>query len=328
LTGVGLDTNLRQWETSAVAGCSGRGASFAVLVKSMNNPFFNLVRDGCKQAEAELEGIECLYIRPDRARRNRADPDAGGSGGQGVDAIAISPSNAPAMARKLSELQPQIPVITIDADLQPEDAALRTTYVGTDNYDLGVKLAEYTMKAKPDGGTVCLLSGGTAADNLNRRIQGSRDVLSGGTVAEGERLTGQNGWTEIDSCPLYTNDDAALGVQMMADILTSNPDLDAFILEGGWPQFAPQAYSQLTDLHLDKIRSGELVLAVSDTLEPQMQALSEGRSYVQVGQRPYEMGYRAMFVLKDLVEGKEVEDPIYTGLDECLIDTIDTCKAN
>jgi ribose transport system substrate-binding protein len=115
---------------------------------------------------------------------------------------------------------------------------------------------------------------------------------------------------------------------MMADILTSNPDLDAFILEGGWPQFAPQAYSQLTDLHLDKIRSGELVLAVSDTLEPQMQALSEGRSYVQVGQRPYEMGYRAMFVLKDLVEGKEVEDPIYTGLDECLIDTIDTCKAN
>ena len=31
------------------------------------------------------------------------------------------------------------------------------------------------------------------------------------------------------------------------------------------------------------------------------------------GQRPFEMGYKAMFIVKDLVKGMKVEDPIYTG---------------
>jgi len=38
------------------------------------------------------------------------------------------------------------------------------------------------------------------------------------------------------------------GVQAMSDILTANPKLDAFVIEGGWPLFgAPQPYRQLTD---------------------------------------------------------------------------------
>ena len=34
----------------------------------------------------------------------------------------------------------------------------------------------------------------------------------------------------------------------MSDILTANPKLDAFVIEGGWPLFgAPQPYRQLTN---------------------------------------------------------------------------------
>ena len=36
--------------------------TFALVPKAMNNPFFDLARDGCKKAEGEIEGIECLYI--------------------------------------------------------------------------------------------------------------------------------------------------------------------------------------------------------------------------------------------------------------------------
>jgi hypothetical protein len=32
-----------------------------------------------------------------------------------------------------------------------------------------------------------------------------------------------------------------------------------------------------------------------------------------VGQRPFDMGYKSMFVLQDLVNKKAVADPIYTG---------------
>jgi len=67
------------------------------------------------------------------------------------------------------------------------------------------------------------------------------------------------------------------------------------------------------------------VIVAGDTLPPQMQALKEGRSHAQVGQRPFEMGYRAPTVMIDLIEGKDVPDPIYTGLDECTADNIDGC---
>ena len=51
----------------------------------------------------------------------------------------------------------------------------------------------------------------------------------------------------------------------------------------------------------------------------------EGRVEALVGQRPFEMGYKAPSVMIDLIEGKKVDDPVFTGLDECTKDTADTC---
>ena len=39
------------------------------------------------------------------------------------------------------------------------------------------------------------------------------------------------------------------------------------------------------------------------------------------------MGYRAPSVMIDLIDGKDVEDPLYTGLDECTPENADTCIA-
>jgi len=55
--------------------------------------------------------------------------------------------------------------------------------------------------------------------------------------------------------------------------------------------------------------------------------LKAGYSHGQVGQRPFDMGYRAMSILKDLKEKKKVPDPIYTGLDVCEPETAATCLA-
>ena len=77
----------------------------------------------------------------------------------------------------------------------------------------------------------------------------------------------------------------------------------------------------------DKLDAKELVIIAGDTLPPQMDALKAGRSHAQVGQRPFEMGYRAPEVMIELIKGKAVEDPIYTGLDECTADNADTCVA-
>jgi ribose transport system substrate-binding protein len=299
--------------------------TLAIVVKGLDNPFFDLIRQGCEKAQGELkDGYKCYYTGPastsDEAGEVQIIDDLLT---KGVAAMAISPSNAPAVANVLRQRKPTIPIMTIDADLLAADHALRKTYLGTDNYLMGVKLAEHLKKLKPSGGSLCLVLGNVAADNINQRAAGTRDTLSGkkGT----ERLAGENGWKEISGCPLFTNDDAAKGNQMMADVLTANKNLDAFVLEGGWPQFAPQAYAQLTDQYMDRIKNKQLVLVVADTLPPQIEALKQGRSDAQVGQRPFEMGYRAPFVMRDMVEGKTVEPIYYTGLDECTPENVATC---
>src|SRR5215218_4188093 len=198
---------------AALLGCMGSPSTasadelvFALVPKNMNNPFFDQARDGCKKAEAESGGkFKCEYIGPG---------EHGGGEEQvqvvldliakKVDGIAVSPSNAAAMGKALEKAKAAgIPVLTWDSDLLEKDKALRIAYVGTKNYDIGVNLAKLAQQVKPQGGTICIQSGGAAAANHNERMQGIRDTLAGAQSekAPGDRLTGQNGWTEIDGCP-------------------------------------------------------------------------------------------------------------------------------
>jgi ribose transport system substrate-binding protein len=298
----------------------------AVVVKGLDNPFFTVMGQGCADwnaAHADSE-YECLYTGPalssDEAGEVQIVQDLIS---KGVAGIAISPSNAPAMANMLKAAAPTMPIITVDADLLPEDKALRKTYFGTNNYDMGVGMATELMKLKPEGGTVCLQLGNVAAANINERAAGFRDTIAG---AKGtEKLNNTNGWTEADGCPTYTNDDIPTANQQMADVFTAQPDLDAFVLVGGWAQFGPQAYAQNTDQVMDKLKSKELVIIAGDTLPPQTQAFREGRSHFQIGQRPYQMGNEAPDILISLIKGETVEDPKFTGLDLCTLEDPGIC---
>src|SRR6185312_1274387 len=193
----------------------------------------------------------------------------------------VAPSNAAAMASVLPEAKAKgIPVLTWDSDLLPENKDLRVAYIGTYNYDIGTNLAKIVQKIKPKGGTICIQSGGAAAANHNERMQGIRDTLAGkkSDQAPGDKLTGQNGWTEVAGCPLYTNDDFAVANQQMEDILNKYPDLDAFVPTGGFPQFLPDAYTKTAEKVKDKIASGKLALVVADTLPVQIELMKKGLS--------------------------------------------------
>jgi ribose transport system substrate-binding protein len=303
--------------------------TFALVPKNMNNPFFDQALAGCKKAEKELAGVSCLYIGPGEHGGGEEQVQiVNDLIAKKVDGIAVSPSNAAAMASALEAAKKAgIPVLTWDSDLLTKDKALRTAYVGTKNYDIGVNIAKLVQQIKPNGGTICIQSGGAAAANHNERMQGIRDTLAGvtGTTAPGNRLNGEKGWKEADGCPLYTDDDFPRSVQQMEDILGKYPNLDAFTPTGGFPQFLPDAYRKVAEKVKAKIADGSLALVVADTLPVQMDLMKAGLSKGQVGQRPFEMGYKAMFFLKDLKEGKTVADPTYTGLDVCTPATAATC---
>jgi len=299
-----------------------------IVVKGLDNPFFEAIHQGCEKWNKENADseYECFYTGPastsDEAGEAQIVQDLLGKAE--TAAMAISPSNAKLIAQTLKTAAPTIPIMTIDADLAKEDSALRKTYLGTDNYTMGVRLAEYIKPHKPNGGKICLIEGNPGADNILRRAQGARDALTGQKdLAE---LKGEGGWTEVAGCPVFTNDDGAKGVQAMNDILAANPDIDAFALMGGWPLFgAPQPYRDLTKPLADRLASGDFVIVAADTIADEVAIAKEGLVTALVGQRPFEMGYKAPSVMLDLIAGKPVDDPVFTGLDECTKDTVDTC---
>ncbi|HKX06641.1 MAG TPA: sugar-binding protein [Stellaceae bacterium] len=314
---------------AAVSGANAKDKyTFALVPKAMNNPFFDLAHEGCMAAEKDMKNIECLYIGPGEHTESEQIQIVQDLIARKVDGIAVSPSNAPAMATALKAAKAAgIPVITWDSDLLPQDKDYRAAFVGTHNYDIGVNLAKLAQKLAPNGGTICLQTGGAAAANHNERLQGIRDTLGGrtGTSPPGDPLKAEKGWTEVAGCPLITDDDSAKAVQGLTDILAKYPDLAVFITTGAFTQWSDNAFRQAMAPVAEKLKSGKLVFLSADTLAMQMKQLQDGLSDGQVGQRPFEMGKLAMARLMDLVQGKKIQDPEYTGLDVCTRDNAATC---
>lgn len=281
---------------------------FAVVPKAMNNPFFDLARDGCQKRAKELGNVECIYKGPvehEPATQAQIIQDLIT---QKVDGLAISVSDVPAATRVIkAAVDAGIPVITFDADAP---GSARTAYVGTNNKEFGVALGEMLKTMRPEGGKFAMISGGPAAKNLAERVDGVREALKGSK------------WSEVSGSPTFCNDDVTLAVQQMQDLKTANADLAAIVPVGGWPMFAPEGFKSFATRYKKDLADGKFSLVVADTLKVQLELLKEGFANGLVGQRPFEMGEKSMDTLIAIKKGEKVPDIIYTGLDKVTKDNV------
>ena len=274
---------------------------FAVVPKAMNNPFFDVARDGCLKRAKELGNVECIYKGPIEHEPATQAQIIQDFITQKVDGLAISVADVAAMSKSIDAATAAgIPVITFDADAP---GSKRLAYIGTNNKDFGLALGKQLLQLKPEGGKYAVVSGGPGAKNLAERVDGVREALKGSK------------WTEVAGSPTFCNDDPALAVQQMADLRTATPDLAAIVPVGGWPMFAPEGYKAFVNKNRKDIDAGKLTLVVADTLKMQFELLRDGYSNALTGQRPFEMGEKAMDTLLAIKKGEKVPEVIYTGLD-------------
>ncbi|HYZ23641.1 MAG TPA: sugar-binding protein [Rhodopila sp.] len=273
---------------------------FAIVPKSMNNPYFDLARDGC-EAEAKKIGVQCIYQGPVEQEPATQVQIIQDMISRHVDGIAIAVADAPAVGRVIRQArQANIPVITFDADAPDSQ---RQAYVGTNNKELGLAIGRELAKVHPKPGSFALISGGPAAANLQERVDGVRQVLKGA------------GWTEVAGSPTFCNDDSALAVQQMTDLMTAHPDLAALVPVGGWPLFSAEAYRRFVTPHMQALKDGRFAIVSADTLPVEIDALKASEVNALVGQRPAEMGAKAMDILLALHKGQNVPKITYVGLD-------------
>ena len=203
--------------------------TFALVPKNTNNPFFDQALAGCKKAETELKGaVKCLYIGP--GEHGGGDEQAQMVGDlitKKVDGIAVSAANAPAIANALKgAAAAKIPVLTWDSDLLPRIRGCAPPMSAHTITTLAPTLPSSSCRSSPRAAR----SASSRAARRRRttmsacRAFATRSRARRAPNRPGERLTGQNGWTEVAGCPLYTNDDFPLSVQQMEDILAKYPE--------------------------------------------------------------------------------------------------------
>jgi ribose transport system substrate-binding protein len=281
---------------------------FAMVPKVVGVPFYADVEKGCNE-EAKKLHVTCLFTGPtavDEAAQAQVVRDLVT---KGVAGIAIAPNNPESIASAIVAAQAKgIPVITFDSDAPKSK---RTSFVGTNNAQGGEEGGKAFKAALPKGGTYAIITGGLAADNLNDRIKGFRSAIG-------------SGFTEVAGSPFPCDDDSNKAIQLIQDVLTKNPKLDGIFYSGGWPMFAPEAYTRALQSHQADIKSGKFVVVSFDTLTAQLKLLKAGLATTLIGQRPYKMGTQSIDIMSKLAGKQSVPTVVDTGVDVVNLKNVDT----
>lgn len=283
--------------------------TIAWIPKALNNPVFELGRDGALQKAAELTEagpieVEVLYVASvtsDAAEQARVVEDMIA---RGVSGIGISCNDPTACVDPINKaVEAGIPVMTWDSD-SPESE--RFTYLGIDNYQAGRKAAELLVRFMGERGKVALLTGVPGAFNLEERIRGFKDYVA------------QYPGIEIVATA-YCNDDINLGVQVVEEVMQAHPDLDGWFFVGMWPLFAERGSMPLWEqASLD----GEMVNIVFDTLPVELDLLQDGYVDGLIGQKYWGWGYDTVQMIYDYI----VRDARYADWTDSGMDIVTRCN--
>ncbi|MGA9348893.1 MAG: sugar-binding protein, partial [Anaerolineae bacterium] len=236
--------------------------TIAWIPKALNNPVFEIGRDGAFKKAEELTAagaeVEVLYVgsvASDAAEQARVVEDVIA---KGVNAIGISCNDPTACEDPINKaVAAGIPVMAWDSD-SPDSQ--RFTYLGVDNYQGGKAAADLLVRFMGEEGKVAMLTGVPGAFNLEERIRGFQDGIA---PYPGIEIV----------ATVYCNDDINLGVQVIEETMQAHPDLDGWFLVGLWPLFAERGSMPLWE---DAALNKGLVTIAFDTLPVELEFLQDG----------------------------------------------------
>lgn len=262
----------------------------AWIPKALDNPVFEIGRQGAEQRAAELTtagpvDVEVLYAGPvasDAAEQVRVIDDVIA---RGVGAIAISCDDPTACVDPINRAVANgIPVMTWDADSPQSE---RFTYLGLDNVAAGQAAAELLVAAMGRQGQVAILTGVPGAFNLEERMRGFRAGIAA--------------YADIAVvATVVTNDDINLGVQVLEETMQAYPDLDGWFFAGMWPLFAERGSMPLWE---DAALNRGLKTVAFDALPVELELLRDGYLSGLIDQKNWGWGYDTIQLVYDHVIG-------------------------
>jgi rhamnose transport system substrate-binding protein len=268
------------------AGPAAAQERIALVVKSLGNGFFDAAAKGAEEAAAEIGGIEIIYTGPTSATAEGQIEIVNSLIAQNVDAIAISSNDPDALVPALKKAMDRgIKVLSWDSGVAAEGRMLHLNPSDTDL--IGETIIKLAADFLPDGGDVAILSASSTATNQNAWIDAAKKVLP-------EKFPNINLVSVV-----YGDDDSVKSTNEAKGLIATYSDLDAIIAPTTVGVVA--AAQVVTDMDLiGKVNVTGLALPSEFK-----QFIDNGSSQAVALWNPIDLGYSAVHLAHQLVEGKE-----------------------
>ncbi len=300
LCGLALLTVVPSGCRKSEVGPSSVGTRRIILLTNGDDPFWDAMREGMKQAAEDLNlsasNLEAVLDKGDfseEAQINKLNQYATQS-----DIAAVAISSVDAKNRGISEAMKAlrangIHVVTIDSDM--EDPETRFAYLGTNNVIGGQELGKAAKGIKPQGGTYATFVGLKTVANAIERISGF--AQGAGTMFQ-----------EADS--LADQGDENQAQENVKAALNNHPQLDTLV--GIW---AYNAHAIVKVVQERQLRE-KVAVVVFDAAPAALDDMEQGWIDAMIVQNPYQMGYLGTKLMKALIDEEgEVIKELYPGYD-------------
>jgi ribose transport system substrate-binding protein len=284
----------------APEGEGGRKPVVALVLKTLNHPFFVDMRRGA-QDEADRLGVALQVQAAEREIDVEKQMQIVENLIQtGIQVLCITPSGSREIVSALVKATAaKVPIVIVDTRLDPKAAAAAgvapRTFIGSDNYAGGTLAGEFAVTLTKGKARVGILEGIPGHETGDSRLRGFRDAIAkqpGMTVAASQTAN----WERDQGFTVFQN------------MLQAHPDIDTV--------FAASDLMALGAIEAIAAagRTGRIRVIGFDALDDARKAIEAGTMAASVAQFPYEMGRAAVESAVKILAGETLPPDIIVKL--------------
>ncbi|WKY59607.1 ribose ABC transporter substrate-binding protein RbsB [Vibrio sp. SNU_ST1] len=262
--------------------------TMAIVLSTLNNPFFVTMKDGA-EAKAEELGYKLIVLDsqndPSKELSNIEDLTI-----RGVKAILINPTDSDAVSNAIRIAnRSNIPVLTLDRGASRGDVV---SHIASDNVIGGEMAGHFIMEKVGEKAKVIQLEGIAGTSAARERGEGFMNAVNGSDL---ELLASQP-----------ADFDRTKGLNVMENLLAANPDVQAV--------FAQNDEMALGALRAVQASGKEVMIVGFDGTEDGIAAVDRGLLGATVAQQPDLIGSLGIEIADKVLKGETVDEYVPVAL--------------
>ena len=279
------------------SGAYAAGGEIAVIVKTVNSNYWQNVQKGAKAALDEAKGYTMTFQGP-AAESDITDEVnmVENAVNRHVAGIVLAPSDPDALVPAIKKAwEAHIPVVLIDSALSDAGKQYYQSFLSTDNEKAGELCAKALIAHVGQTGKIALMSYVPGAGSEIGRVGGFKKYLAAHSKL---KIVG----------PYYSQSQMATALNQTTDVLSANPDL-----KGIFGANEPTAIGVGRALKQSGM-AGKVVAIGFDGNQDLQSFVRDGTIQGIAVQGSYQMGYKGIQTVVNVIEHKKVAKNIDTGV--------------